>query len=569
MSPPEKLPSTTESPFKLSDCGMKPENSTASGLKATNGDSALKTPKIREASPLSLMQESLPTPSEMTWSDKLSFYANTTQQQNWLQKLAADSILNGESCSTYWNEFAKAISKHLSSLTPIDSPVSDSLLLSGCANKIKSNSWFSTSVTFLHSKNSLKIFSPSSTVSVQGFTGCESTKSKPSKPFKRKPRNQTTKLTPNSVKKLRVFPCSELHKIWKNWVNAYRWVFNWCVAKCKGGWKGSAYTLQKLARETERPEWVKSLPGHQLQEAVADAVDAHKQALSNGGSGAKFKSCRQPSQVVKFKVGNFRSGVWYPATVKGLEYRSPEGFPTECAYGTQLVWERGKWFGIFPEVRPQVPTVATGVIALDPGVRTFLTGYDGETILEIGSGDIGRIQRLCTHLDKLMSRIDLSAFQRQRRAMRKASHSHRARIQSLVKDLHNKTARFLVDNYKVIFLPTFDTSEMVVKSKRKLKKKTARNMLTWSHFKFKQHLLQMAEREGVLVIECNESYTSKTCPECGHIHSKLGGNKKFQCPECGYTAYRDWNGARNIMVRALQATAFTVIGDAIQVGSCY
>ncbi|WP_242055520.1 transposase [Scytonema hofmannii] len=26
----------------------------------------------------------------------------------------------------------------------------------------------------------------------------------------------------------------------------------------------------------------------------------------------------------------------------------------------------------------------------------------------------------------------------------------------------------------------------------------------------------------------NESYTSKTCPSCGHIHHKLGGNKKFQ-----------------------------------------
>ncbi|MCA1990924.1 MAG: transposase, partial [Coleofasciculus sp. S288] len=198
--------------------------------------------------------------------------------------------------------------------------------------------------------------------------------------------------------------------------------------------------------------WVKSLPGHQLQEAVADALDAHKQALFNGGNAARFKSCRKPSQVVKFKVGNFRSGTWYPTKVK---------------------------------------------------------------------------------------------------------------------DLHSKTTRFLVDNYKVIFLPTFGTSEMVVKSKRKLKKKTARNMLTWSHFKFKQHLLQMAEREGVLVIQCNESYTSRTCPECGHIHFALGGNKKFQCPKCGYTAHRDWNGARNIMVRALQATAFTVIGDAIQVGICY
>ncbi len=54
------------------------------------------------------------------------------------------------------------------------------------------------------------------------------------------------------------------------------------------------------------------------------------------------------------------------------------------------------------------------------------------------------------------------------------------------------------------------------------------------------------------IVLCNESYTSKTCPECGHVHKQLGGNKKFQCPKCGYTAHRDGNGARNIMLRALQ-----------------
>ena len=32
----------------------------------------------------------------------------------------------------------------------------------------------------------------------------------------------------------------------------------------------------------------------------------------------------------------------------------------------------------------------TAKIALDPGNRAFLTGYDGENVLEIGKGDIGR-----------------------------------------------------------------------------------------------------------------------------------------------------------------------------------
>ncbi|WP_229414235.1 MULTISPECIES: transposase [Moorena] len=372
------------------------------------------------------------------------------------------------------------------------------------------------------------------------------------------------KLTPNSVSKIRVFPSKELHKIWKTWLNAYRWIYNWSVAMLKNGYKGSAYDLQKLARKVDRPDWVNQLPGHQLQEAVADAIDSFKQAKANQGY-VKFKSCRETRQVIKFKAGDFKKKCWYPTKVKGLSYRSPQGFPEECIYGTQLVWIKGKWYGIFPEYIEPIPTAQDKVIALDPGVRTFITGFDGKTYVEIGSGDIGRIQRLCQQLDRLMSRIDLSSAKRQRRAMKNAAHRLRQKIQNLIKDCHNKSASFLVNNYKLIFLPTFETSVMVVKSARKLNKKTARNMLTWSHYKFRQHLTQMADRHDVLVVLVNESYTSKTCPECGQIHEKLGGSKKFQCPKCGFSLPRDWNGARNIMIRALSATTTRFSPGAIQI----
>ncbi|MFP4409866.1 RNA-guided endonuclease TnpB family protein [Coleofasciculus sp.] len=237
--------------------------------------------------------------------------------------------------------------------------------------------------------------------------------------------------------------------------------------------------------------------------------------------------------------------------------------PTECIYGTELVYQRGKWFACIPVRVEEISTSNSGVIALDPGNRAFLTGYDGENVLEIGQGDIGRINRLCSHLDNLLSRAALSPSKRQRHKMRKAANRIRERISCLVKDLHNKVTSLLVRNYKLIFLPTYETSQMVVKSARKLNRKSVRNMLTWSHAKFASHLEQMARRHGVLVIRCNESYTSKTCTNCGHIHSSLGGSKIFNCRACGIRIKRDVNGARNIMLRALQATAFIITGDAV------
>lgn len=562
MLPRKKPPNILESQLALLEGGIKKVKSNQSERLEGKEDSASKNTNPRTLSPLSSMQESLPIPKRMTLSDKLNFYAQNTQKGNWFKKLDRDSILNGENCFQYWNEYTKEISANLSSLTLTDSLDLDFRSLSGYANKVNANSWFSMNVSYLQSKNSLKISCPSSTVFLQGFTDCENTKPKSPKKYKKNSRNQTLKLTPNSVKKIRVYPCKDLHRVWKRWLAAYRWIYNWTIAKLKTGCTDNAYNLQSQAKNTERPEWVKQLPGHQLQEAVADAVDAYWQSRKNGGDGS-FKSCRAPSQVIKFKAGNYKKGTWYGRTTKKLPFTASQPIPSECIYGTQLVYQKGKWYGCFPEHIQVEPTVESKVIALDPGSRTFLTGFDGETVLEVGKKDIGRINRLCTHLDRLMSLVSKSNSKRQRYKQRIAANRIREKIKNLVKDLHNKVSSFLVDNYKVIFLPTFESSQMVLKQQRKINSKTARNMLTWSHFRFAQHLSQMAARNNCIIVRCNESYTSKTCPECGTIHEKLGSSKVFKCPHCGYRADRDANGARNIMIRALQATAITFTGDAI------
>lgn len=363
--------------------------------------------------------------------------------------------------------------------------------------------------------------------------------------------------------KIRVYPSKELNTVWKHWLAGYRYVYNWCIATLKQDPSLSGFTLQKMVRESKDiPSWVQEIPGHQKQEACMEACDAFSQAKANKGN-AKFKSCRASKQTIFFKAGNYRNGTWYPKLTKGLSFKVTNRIPINCEYGTKLIYSRGKWFACFPVVKEDIPTTKNKVIALDPGNRSFLTGYDGESILEVGKNDIGRINRLCSHLDQLISKLTTSPYKQQRKKMRKASYRLRERIQNLVKDLHNKVAHYLTSNYKVIFLPTFESSQMVVKSKRRINRKTARNMLTWSHYKFSQNLIQMANRKGVLVIRLSEAYTSKTCTNCGHIHSKLGGSKTFACPKCSHKVSRDVNGARNIMLRALQAVAFTLTSDAV------
>lgn len=137
---------------------------------------------------------------------------------------------------------------------------------------------------------------------------------------------------------------------------------------------------------------------------------------------------------------------------------------------------------------------------------------------------------------------------RQKRSLNRAAQRLRWRIRDLVDDLHKKVAHFLVTRFEVILLPTFETQQMV----SKLNSKTARAMMTWAHYRFKQHLKAKAEEYSAAVVEVNEAYTSKTCSYCGNIQN-IGSKKRFRC-RCGVEVDRDHQGARGIFLRALSVT---------------
>ena len=118
--------------------------------------------------------------------------------------------------------------------------------------------------------------------------------------------------------------------------------------------------------------------------------------------------------------------------------------------------------------------------------------------------------------------------------------------------IHRNFATFLCRMVKCILLPKFDTSKMVKRAQRNISSKTTRSMMNWGHYRFRETLkAKVALYSRCVLYICDEHYTSKTCGSCGHIHQKWGSNKTFVCPKCAYTADRDINAARNILLRFL------------------
>ena len=119
----------------------------------------------------------------------------------------------------------------------------------------------------------------------------------------------------------------------------------------------------------------------------------------------------------------------------------------------------------------------------------------------------------------------------------------------MIDDMHKKLSTWLCDNYRVILIPEFKVQGMIDKKKRKICSKTAREMCTWAHFRFRQRLIQKAELyPWCKVIVCDEHYTSKTCGACGVLHP----TRHFIVPRVtNYIADRDISAARNILLRYL------------------
>ena len=259
------------------------------------------------------------------------------------------------------------------------------------------------------------------------------------------------------------------------------------------------------------------------------------------------QSCYIPDDAVT------EHGVYH--TILG-PLRMAEAIPAgqkEC----RLVKERGLYWLVVPH--PAQCDIETpsgdGVVALDPGVRTFLTYFSETDCGKIGHRAFGRIQRLCHWLDDLISRTDNEPDYQRRRRMRRAQARIRQRIHNLVDELHWQTARWLTDNYKVILLPTFETQDMTLRAGRRIRSKTARMMLSLRHYEFKRRLRWKAWQRGALVLDVNEAYTSKTRSWDGVVKARLGGSKVIR-DESGFGMDRDVNGARGIFLRALGDSSF-------------
>ena len=206
------------------------------------------------------------------------------------------------------------------------------------------------------------------------------------------------------------------------------------------------------------------------------------------------------------------------------------------------------------------------IIALDPGIRSFQTCYDPSgNIIESGINIKNDIYGIYQKINKYNSiSNNKKNNHKRRRRYRQMKIKKYEKITNIVNNMHNQLASYLTKNYKIILAPQLQVSKLVantevntsgetVDKKRVLSSTNSRFMNTFAFYKFHEKLKSLSALRNCKLYIVDESYTSKTCGVCGSINNDLGGAKIYKCinNECKLKIDRDYNGARNILLKHL------------------
>jgi len=496
-----------------------------------------------------------------------------------------------------WKTTVKETSKKLWCPTEIDCAALHSIWLNGSFQKMESNSWFSMkewkdSPT---TQNLPKTSFPSSTFSIVKSMEKEKTIKKPKSNIRNKHRKKKPPV--NSSKKIRLhMKKKEDLTILRKWFGSCRLTYNWALGCIKNKPKQYKTTdiiwlRKRFINKCNIPsnkQFLLETPKAIRDSSLFDLTEAYKtnfakrQQNPNHTFCIRFRKKKDPQSIT---LPRDQIKKWVSKSNKNCSNDDDSGFnmfPTyiknrilfhtrknrtidEPLYDCKLQMDRlGRFYLHIPchveACENQASLERHELCSVDPGIRTLYTLYSPTkgVAYKLADGDVSRIFRLCVHIDKLLSKFEKIKKKGHYKKKRKRNKAYRVsilrarnRLRNLVTEVHCKVCLFLVRNFKKIILPHFETSQMVNKKTRKIRRQTVRQMLGWRFYDLKTRLIEKSKLYDCEVILETEEWTSKTCTHCQNVKYNLGGAKTYNCNVCGLKADRDVCGARNIFMKSV------------------
>jgi putative transposase len=208
--------------------------------------------------------------------------------------------------------------------------------------------------------------------------------------------------------------------------------------------------------------------------------------------------------------------------------------------------------------------VGTKTAGLDLGEIHIAVSHDG-TETHILNGRYLRAKRqyqnkLKQHLSK---RIDQKKKgSRRRKKLIKSKQKQLKKLNNQIKDIEHKQTTHLISTLHQAGVQTVVIGDVRdIRQDLDVGHTNNQKLHQWSHGHVRHLLTYKSERLAMVVALQEESYTSKTCPKCGHVRKTKVQGRVFHCTNkrCRFTWHRDGVGSVNIRRKYLGLGP--VVGD--------
>ncbi|ARM76678.1 RNA-guided endonuclease InsQ/TnpB family protein [Acidianus manzaensis] len=195
--------------------------------------------------------------------------------------------------------------------------------------------------------------------------------------------------------------------------------------------------------------------------------------------------------------------------------------------------------------RKELPTTTPlEVVAFDSNLFS-LDGYDGEKFVMVSTKQLYSLKFIMQEKRSRVQSLASKKFRVGRRLLNKYSHRERNRVNDLVHKLANLILS-LYNNHVLVF-EKLNKEGMFKDGSDSLSRKLSRTV--WR--KLVGVLRYKAFFYNCRVVEVDPYLTSRSCPRCGWVGSRMVG-RTFRCGRCGFALDRQFSASLNIFKRYLK-----------------
>lgn len=192
--------------------------------------------------------------------------------------------------------------------------------------------------------------------------------------------------------------------------------------------------------------------------------------------------------------------------------------------------------------------VQTGkMVGIDRGIKKLAVVSDNR----LYGG--GKIKRLSERYERLRSELQSKRTRSAKRHLAKIKQSERL----MRKDINHCITKQIVEGLEEGTTIVLEKLTGIRGGASKFREPQRKSINKWNFFQFEQFLTYKAMAHGCDVVYVDARYTSQRCSKCGHIHKdNRQCQSLFKCRSCGFQLNADLNGARNIVLKYMDASGY-------------